>query len=103
MLVSASLAMVGCASQMAWYNPSVRDVTQMQRDFAECKYDTTKYGYVPNQYFGVGDPVAAGITAGIEQAMRSNEVMRTCMASKGYTLQNIKEMQGKGAVYTRLN
>ena len=98
-LISA-VSLIGCASNMAWYNPS-RTLPQAEQDFRECKYDAAKYGYVPNQYFGLGDPVAAGITAGIEQAMRTNEVIRSCMESKGYTLQNIQSIQRTGATVIR--
>jgi len=99
-MIVAGLSLGACASNMAWYSPS-RTLPQAEQDFRECKYDAAKYGYVPNQYFGLGDPVAAGITAGIEQAMRTNGVIRSCMESKGYTLQNIRSIQRTGGAVIR--
>jgi hypothetical protein len=74
-LVVAGLLMAGCASNMAYYNPK-KSNDEAQKDWNECRYDATKFGYVPMWGTGVGP--------GIEQALREREVFARCMDSKGY-------------------
>jgi hypothetical protein len=85
-LAVAAVLMTGCAQNKMWINPGVTN-EQAKKEFAECQYDVVKH--TPS-YDGVSDPIAAGITSG----MRKNEIMSTCMSSKGYSLQSQKEPQG---------
>jgi hypothetical protein len=77
-LVVAGLLMVGCASNKAYYNPK-KTHDEAQRDWNDCRYDATKFGYVP--MWG-----ATGVGPGVEQAIRENDIMKQCMDSKGYYL-----------------
>ena len=76
-LTIATLLISGCAKKM-WINPNVTN-EQAQKEFAECQYDSVKH--TPS-YDLVSDPIAAGIS----QGMRKDDIMSTCMASKGYLL-----------------
>lgn len=75
-LILSFVFISGCA-QKVWVNPSVTQ-EKAQRDLAECQYDAEKYGYVQTWGTGVG--------AGIEEAIRKNELMSKCMTLKGYQL-----------------
>jgi hypothetical protein len=100
LLALSSIFMISCASNMAWYNPQ-RTIAHADQDFRECKYDAAKYGYVP-MHWG-GDPIAMGIADGIEQAMRTNSIIKECMESKGYTLTNIHQIDDPRVVIKRGN
>jgi hypothetical protein len=77
LIAAVLIGLGGCAANKGWYNPVVSN-QHAQRDVRECKYDATKYGYVQNYGTGVG--------AGIEQALRENEIMKDCMTARGYSL-----------------
>ncbi len=77
-LIATTVFITGCAKTM-WVNPNVSN-DQAQKDFAECQYDTVKHGHV--------DMWGTGVGAGIEEGLRKNEIMTTCMSSKGYSQQS---------------
>lgn len=71
------LLLSSCGANKVW----VRDNTsqyQAQQDLNACNYDAVKYGHV--------DMWGSGIGAGIEQGIRENRIVTSCMASKGYYL-----------------
>jgi hypothetical protein len=60
LLVITAVVMSGC-TKTVWMNPNIPDL-QSQKDLAECQ----------------------------NKAMRKNELMQTCMTSKGYYLETAK-------------
>lgn len=72
------LTVTGCAGRKVWVNPE-SDSRQSQRDSSECKYDSIKHGHVA--MWG-----ETGVGAGLEEAMRKDEIFTACMESKGYKL-----------------
>lgn len=84
LVVAVAVSFVtGCASQMVWYQDG-KTFAEADRDLRECKFEAVKHGYVQASPFG--DPIASGAAAGVEQAFRQNDIMRSCMNAKGYRL-----------------
>ena len=78
MALILSMALVGCATNKAYYNPK-KTHDEAQKDWNDCRYDAKKYGFVP--MWG-----STGVGPGVEQAMRENELFKMCMEGKGYYL-----------------
>jgi hypothetical protein len=78
------ILLCGC-EQMIWYNPDVTD-EQARRDWAEVKYDSVKYNNTSAANYNSGDPIADGISEGIDSAVRQNDIITAGMESKGYRL-----------------
>jgi hypothetical protein len=89
----SAISLIGCASNMAWYNPS-RSVAQAQADCLECKYEATKFGYVASNPWN--DSSGTGIAPAIETVIRQNEIIGACMRAKGYTMTSNEQIIAQG-------
>ncbi len=86
--VAVVLALSGCM-QKVWINPSAT-YEQSQKDFNECKYDAVKYNGGSSMY---NSGMTSAIQSGFEQGLRENEIMTSCMTSKGYYLTTKEQAQ----------
>jgi len=80
-LLLLTISFTGCAGNKLWIRDST-SAEQANKDFNECKYDSSKSSFVP---FGNG---ISGMSAGFQEGMQSANLMSQCMSSRGYYLVN---------------
>ena len=81
-------SITGCSSQMAWVRNNT-DSEQAQKDFNECKFESTKNSFVP---YGTG---ISPISAGIQEGFQKSTLMNQCMEAKGYFLISKTDLEKK--------
>lgn len=83
----ASTPQTGCSPKDAWYKPGI-SAEEQGRDLAECQYaalvNGRSYSPIPTQ--NAGAAIALGMLASSAENSRQNQIVQTCMISKGYSL-----------------
>jgi hypothetical protein len=89
------IIVVGCASEpptghpsnMAWYQAGI-SAEQTRRDLADCQNESLVNGraYSPIPAQDAGASIALGMLASSAEYNRENEIVQSCMISKGYSL-----------------
>jgi hypothetical protein len=77
----------GCSSNQTWYQPD-KTGQQTMRDLAMCQNEALAYGRSPNMGSGDGGArdVAFAMIANGSESRRQNDIVKTCMIAKGYTI-----------------
>ena len=96
------LAATGCAPQYQATRPGATQA-QMQVDVNQCQYEAVAYsnpGY-RGPAFSMGHAVAQGVSTGIDQAVRQEQLMALCLQAKGWTAERGYQSKGGPTVKCR--
>jgi hypothetical protein len=84
-----AVVLSGCATKrQVWTKPDLDQLT-FERDRSQCEYEAMIYTPPSNAggyYRSAGSAFAAGLAAGISDAIRRAELAQQCMRAKGYYL-----------------
>ena len=84
--VYAALALVlaGCATNMRWVKPGATSA-DFDQDKVRCQYEAQ----LATANLPTGYGISGAISSGVEQGLRQAELLKLCMQTKGWSLQQV--------------